>query len=168
MTLPEATPPYEAKALANVILGWAERDGLAVTPLKLQKLLFFMHADYLVATGRPLCRDQFEAWTYGPVLPAVYDEFRSFSQRPITSMALVFDPIAQTRRVACANIPQHDLDQIRRSYDVYAPVSAGALSQRSHRPGGPWAEALKAFETYENIGRRISNELIVRCHRADA
>ena len=59
---------------------------------------------------------------------------------------------------------------------------ADAYSRVSHKVGvvtaqnGPaatllvpgLAEALKASETYENIGRRISNEHIVRCQRADA
>lgn len=157
--------PYETKAVANLLLDWAAAEGAPVTNLKLQKLLFFAHADHLVSTGHPLVRDEFEAWSYGPVIPAVYQEFKRFSDNPITGRAFRFDPVRQVRLIAEAQMSAEDVALLRRSCSIYMPVGAGLLSQRSHKPGGPWAVALAMFNGYSNINRRISNALILECYR---
>ena len=154
-------PPYEPKALANQLLDWADEDGHEITPLKLQKLLFFIHSDYLKSSGVPLLDQEFEAWSYGPVLPSVYREFKQFSGRAIRSRAKRFDPILRTEGVARVAISRVDVSEIRRLYFLYVPVSAGLLSHRSHHPEGPWAKALEAFREHRNINRTISNDLIV-------
>lgn len=154
--------PYDSKGLANLLLDWAERDNYKVTPLKLQKLLFFVHADFLVATRAPLVREEFEAWSYGPVLPSVYKEFKAFSGSPILGRARRFDPVSRELTIAQLRLPETDTEELDRLYQIYIPVSAGLLSHRSHETGGPWSKALEAFEGHQNIGRRISNELILR------
>jgi uncharacterized phage-associated protein len=63
--------------------------------MKLQKLLFFTHADFLIRTGRPLIKQEFEAWDYGPVIPSLYREFKKFKDQPITSKAKCFDPVGR-------------------------------------------------------------------------
>lgn len=156
--------PHDAKAIANLLLDWAAADGAAITNLKLQKLLFFAHADYLVSTRRPLLKDEFEAWSYGPVIPAVYHEFKKFSDAAITGRAFRFDPVRQVSLLAGTEMWGEDAAMLRRAYNIYMPVDAGLLSQRSHKPGGPWAVALALFERYSNINRRISNAIILECY----
>ena len=47
-----------------------------VTNLKLQKILYFLNAIYLVKHGEPLVDAVFEKWNYGPTIPAIYKEYR--------------------------------------------------------------------------------------------
>lgn len=52
--------------------------GLSVSPLKLQKVLYYTQAWYMVFFGRKntLFEDVPEAWVNGPVYPTVYYEYR--------------------------------------------------------------------------------------------
>ncbi len=156
---------YDAKAFANLILDWADSECVPVTPLKLQKLLFFIHADYLLETGQPLIVDSFEAWSYGPVSPSVYHEFKTFAGKPITSRAKRFNPLNGTSTLATVEISEPDQPRLRTLFQMYVRVSAGQLSQLSHAQDGPWSKALEKYEAFSNPNRRISTEMIAAHHR---
>jgi uncharacterized phage-associated protein len=160
-----ASPPYPAKALANTLLDWSESRGTDVTPLKMQKLLYFMHADYLVKTGCPLVKEAFEAWSYGPVIPSVYEQFKSFSRQKITSKASFFDPRTRQAIFPHLNLAETTESELREIFSIYVDVDAGLLSGISHRANGPWDQALKKFAQHQNINRSIPNDLIRSAHR---
>lgn len=44
----------------------------SLTTMKLQKLAYYSQAQSLVATGRPLFDDDFQAWMNGPVVPSLF------------------------------------------------------------------------------------------------
>ena len=47
-----------------------------VTPLKLQKLLFYSQVWYFIKHGRLLFNDEIQAWVLGPVVPNVWQNFK--------------------------------------------------------------------------------------------
>ncbi|MDR1019460.1 MAG: DUF4065 domain-containing protein [Synergistaceae bacterium] len=49
-----------------------------VTPLKLQKLLYYCQGYSLGLYGEPLFGDAIEAWDHGPVIPGVYRLYKEF------------------------------------------------------------------------------------------
>ena len=53
------------------------------THLKLQKIMWFSYLNYLRRTGEKLVNEDFEAWTYGPVLKTVFNEYNSFGSEVI-------------------------------------------------------------------------------------
>jgi uncharacterized phage-associated protein len=63
--------PYDPRGVANLMLDEAERLGVEVTHLALQKLLYFAHGLFPINCKRPLVSGCFEAWQHGPVHPAV-------------------------------------------------------------------------------------------------
>lgn len=73
--------------VANSILRRAFGTGEHVTPMKLQKLLFFVTCLYQRYTGRRLLTESFQPWQYGPVCRSVYDEFKGFGGKPINRYA---------------------------------------------------------------------------------
>lgn len=158
-------PPYPAKALANTLLDWADARGTEITPLKMQKLLYFMHADYLVKTGSPLVKEVFEAWSYGPVIPSVYDQFKQFSRKKITSRASTFDPRTRQTKTPTLELAPEVHAELAEIFALYVDVEAGLLSSLSHRSDGPWDQALKKFDDHRNINRSIPNDLIRSAHR---
>jgi uncharacterized phage-associated protein len=111
--------------------------------------------------------EEFEAWSYGPVIPSVYKEFKEFSQIPIKKRATKFDPISCIRGIARTEFLEGDFEHLKRTYYLYINVPASVLSSWTHRPGGPWSVAREQFEKYSNINRRIANELILRHHCID-
>lgn len=160
--------PYSAKAFANLVLDWAEDQSVPVTPLKLQKMLFFVHADYLCKYGSALINEEFEAWNYGPVVPSVYAQFKEFSRQPITKRAVTFDPISRTSSIKVAQLDGLTSGRVREIFDIYIGVEGGVLSGLSHRSDGPWDQARKQFEANKNINRVISNNLIAAAHNSAA
>lgn len=156
---------FNSKGLANLFLDWAAECAQPITPLKLQKLLYFCHADYLVSYNVPLLEDEFEAWSYGPVLPMVYHEFKDFGTRPITGRATDFDPINCSSYIPTVDPTNEHLLMIRQLFLIYVPVRAEYLSHISHHPDGPWARALGSFRKHQNLGRRISSATILKAHK---
>ena len=69
--------------VAQSILHIANTSGDIVTNLKLQKLLYYAQAWYLVNFNEPLFVDDIEAWQYGPVVKDVYQEFKKYQNKPI-------------------------------------------------------------------------------------
>jgi uncharacterized phage-associated protein len=53
-----------------------------ITPMKLQKLLYYVKAWGLVA-GTELIVSDFKKWEYGPVQPQIYAEFNGYGKSPI-------------------------------------------------------------------------------------
>ena len=66
------------QAAANTFLEMAFEEKIDVSPMKLQKLLYFANKRYLKDTGSPLFAESFQSWKYGPVLSSIYYEFRSY------------------------------------------------------------------------------------------
>ena len=62
--------PYTALEVASFFI----KKG--VSPLKLQKLLYFSQSWYYAKTGRTLFPEMIQAWIYGPVVYSVWDNFR--------------------------------------------------------------------------------------------
>lgn len=54
-----------------------------VTPLALQKLLYYAQAFFHALFGRDLFVDDCQAWSYGPVYPDIYYRYRSYRSEPI-------------------------------------------------------------------------------------
>ena len=54
-----------------------------VTPLMLQKLLYFIQGVFSALYGKPIFKEDCRAWVHGPVYPEVYALFRDFKYNPI-------------------------------------------------------------------------------------
>lgn len=135
--------PYKAKSVANAFITLANRDGVSLDPMKLQKLLYYANG-YFVAErdGQPLINEYFEAWDYGPVVPTVYYEFREYKDRPIRRYAYTWN--AQLRRMIVAPQPVNDLvaeETIGWVWENYKEFSGGELSAMTHKDGAPWSLA---------------------------
>lgn len=69
---------HSATSVAEYILAkYAEKD-VSLSNLKLQKILYFLQAEFLVRTEKPLFLDEIVAWDIGPVVPSVYKKYRIF------------------------------------------------------------------------------------------
>ena len=73
--------------VANTILYKAFQDEKEITPLQLQGILYFLSSHYAKTTNKRLIHEDFETWTYCPVLPFVNQKFRPFKDNPIESYA---------------------------------------------------------------------------------
>jgi uncharacterized phage-associated protein len=144
--------------ISNNVLKRAFDEDVAVSPMKLQKLLYFVASDYAKATGKPLFSEQFQAWDYGPVVRSVYDEFRSFGGSPIRAYAK--DAAGKSKMVNESKNESLETS-IDRIWEHAKNKSAVSLSRITHLPGSAWYntfqksrsgpipdDALRADKTY--------------------
>lgn len=157
---PIIDPMYRPRVVANALLKKANSSGAKLTHLKLQKLVFFLHAWNLALHDKPLVSEQPEAWPYGPVFSTLYSELKSNGSRPIEGYIKEIDP-KTGREVALAPSPDDTqfwslVDQV---WDRYSRFTATQLSTMSHVDGGPWSQARKDGMDY------ISNQSIADFYR---
>lgn len=69
--------------IADYFISLAHETGSLITNLKLQKLVYYAQAWYLALYGIPLFEEDFQAWIHGPVIPELYDKYKSNKWRPI-------------------------------------------------------------------------------------
>jgi uncharacterized phage-associated protein len=122
-----------------LILKRARADGVSLSHLALQKLLYFAHGQYLLKEKQPLCDGFFEAWKDGPVHPVVYAAFKRWGSSPILEDARGEDFVAR-REVALPPPNDPRAEAIVAHLMVTAGrLSASVLRNISHAPNGPWA-----------------------------
>jgi uncharacterized phage-associated protein len=61
----------------------ALQENIDLSPMKLQKLIYFTYRDYLQRTNNKLFYEPICAWKYGPVVEVVYNHFRPFGANSI-------------------------------------------------------------------------------------
>jgi len=143
-----------AKTVANYFLDLAWRDGVPIDPLKLQKLVYLAHGWSLVLLKRPLIREPFEAWNYGPVVPSLYRAFQKFGASPITEHAPE-EPMGNP----------YGLDDQTKSlldavWGTYRKLNAIQLSMFTHEPGYAWDLTRRNGHMFPWGSSPIPNELI--------
>lgn len=135
---------YSAYAVANAFIQRAEQGLIPnLSPMKLQKLIFFAQAWHLRGTnGVPILDDHFARWQYGPVIPALYHEFKAYGFMPITRKATTLAMNGNGFSMTVPNIPLQDestwslIDAI---IARYGPYDAQTLSNMTHVPGSAWS-----------------------------
>jgi uncharacterized phage-associated protein len=154
---------YDPKAVANYFIERAKEDGVPVSPLKLQKLVFFAHGWNLALINAPLIRESVQAWKFGPVVPSLYHEFKDFGNDPIRIKATTFSFDNDTIRTETPEVPDSD-DTTKRLlskvWDVYGGVRAIDLSNLTHAPNSPWAKAVESFHGEPPPSVKISDDTI--------
>jgi|ERR1700683_1195245 uncharacterized phage-associated protein len=141
---------YDAKLIANYFLEKAKAEDKNLTPMQLQKLVYFAHGWYLALFGQPLIKEPVQAWSYGPVIPSLYQEFKRFGDQNIDKLAtsskfsgLKFS-IAEPSVENIENPEEREkLKQfLDRIWQVYSPYTAIQLSNLTHVANSPWTLAL--------------------------
>lgn len=90
MNLEKKNIPGDNKVLdvSRYIINFCKDNEISITNLKLQKLLYFCQASYLIQTeGKSACFEEpIIAWPYGPVVYEVYKEFSYFGSSEISKI----------------------------------------------------------------------------------
>ncbi|QDX27224.1 DUF4065 domain-containing protein [Sphingomonas suaedae] len=136
----------DSRSVANRFLDLALERGDAVTPMQLLKLVYIAHGWMLGLHGRPLIRDEVEAWQYGPVIPRLYNAIRRFRSQPVEG------PLSAEN----AALDATEDSIVRQVYDIYGNRSGPALSRLTHQKGSPW----DAVYDHGSYGTVIPNDLI--------
>jgi uncharacterized phage-associated protein len=154
---------YEARKICNFLLSRYDAQRFGLTNLRINKLIYFIHAESLGTRPEGLVRNHFEAWQYGPVVRPVFDAFKMYGDQWISAPANFLDyATGQKRPIPYDDINGGDAELISRVFESYGQYTAGQLVSLSHEPGGPWDLVFRAHLADNSASPRIPNELIRR------
>ena len=126
---------YSAIQVANTIIQEARKQNIPdLTPMKLQKLMFFAQSWYIKQNKRVLIDDFFSRWEYGPVIPSIYYEFSPYGASVIEEYAK--DPYGKEVEVIQDS---DDINFIQAILNVYGSLNGWQLSMMTHAPGTAWS-----------------------------
>lgn len=120
---------YIISYFSNIVTNPIEGD---LTNLKLQKLLYYAQVLSLKRLKNSLFDDEIEAWEYGPVVPSVYHQYKSFGRDvlDITKPNLLFKPLDK----------KNIIDEVTKDKGRFTGI---ALMEMTHQEA-PWKIARKS------------------------
>lgn len=139
------TDKYSAMDIANYIVWYVNRDNANLpkdlTPLKLQKILYYVATAYFQKTKERLFEEDIQKWQYGPVVKEVYHQFKSFGFHHIAKpkSTMIRDdrnPLSFTRQEYNHLEISGNTDFLQVAEVViknYAPWKAFDLVERTHK-----------------------------------
>jgi uncharacterized phage-associated protein len=151
-------PPYDARAIANLLLDLAAQRNLRLTQVSLLKLIYFAHGWYLAKTGAPLIAQQFEAWKFGPVVKVVRDAFKSCGDGEISGRACKLNIYSGEKTLVPSDLLPDDGRFVSAIFETYHVYDAWQLSDMTHEPGSPWDCVWNSNEPIGRLALRIHNE----------
>ena len=134
---------YSALVVARYIIDRCNEKEYAISNLKLQKILYFVQAEFLVTLNTPCFFEEIEAWDYGPVVPKVYQKYKMYGGGNIPSI----------KSIQLSRITRDDQRLINGIIDVCGKYSASKLVEITHHQS-PWKSA------YQKRDNTIANTVI--------
>ncbi len=126
-----------------------------VTPLMLQKLLYFSQGIYSALYGRPIFMEDCRAWVHGPVYPEVYDLFRDFKYNPIDDARFA---LLEGKDDALTDDEKRVIDLVVNTFGMYG----GKVLERITHNEDPWKEARKGYGDSIPSSELLSKERIMK------
>lgn len=123
---------YNALMIARYIVNYCSEHNSTVSNLKLQKMLYFVQAEFLVDKGEPCFLERIEAWDFGPVVPEVYRAYKVYGSANIPNGFLE----------KSSQIKSDDKNRIDAIVDQCMQYSASQLVEITHHQS-PWVEAYR-------------------------
>jgi len=137
------------RKIDNVIKYFLKKLG-EITPLALQKLLYYSQGFYKTFYDDYLFDDDCEAWVHGPVYKDIYFKYRDFGYNPIEDGKLEFENL---------NLTEAEEELLDSIIDNFGCYSAKTLEKMTHSER-PWRLTKKDFKSEEKSNEVIRKDLI--------
>lgn len=135
---------YDVLNICSYILNYGDSKGYSISNLKLQKLLYFIQADFLISKNTPCFFEDIEAWDFGPVVPEAYFKYKIYGGASIYSkepydfieeddkklINEIIDKLADYSAADLTNITQHQTPWTQ-TYNTCKPKQKQIISNDS-------------------------------------
>jgi uncharacterized phage-associated protein len=139
---------YVAECLVYIASQNLENNDM--TNLKLQKLLYYSQGTFLAMYGQKLFEQAIIKWQYGPVVPAVYQQYKSLGNQIIESSEIDMQFIAPKQ-----------LEVLNDVYDYFGQFSAIKLMNLTHSES-PWNAVEMNEEITEELLKDFFNTIVIK------
>lgn len=130
---------YDVLEVAKYIIHKCDKERWFVSNLSLQKLLYFVQAEFLVATNAPCFNEDIVARDYGPVIPEVYHKYKLYGSYHIPVIKNELDSIG------ICSTDRKMIDGILKECSNYSSTYLVKLTQNQD----PWRKAYSPY--YEMV-----------------
>lgn len=126
--------PRNACDVAKYVVSYANANGIRITHLKLQKILYYLQGEVAAKFKEMLFPENIEAWQYGPVVRVVYYEYCPNGALPLYETG-----------ANGLNAPKEMQELINTIIDEKLRLSESQLVRDTHREQ-PWLKQKDAVE----------------------
>jgi uncharacterized phage-associated protein len=123
-----------------------------VTPLKLQKLVFYSQAVSYSLVGRRLFEEDFQAWVHGPVSPELYYAYKIYGSNEID------------KEINPPKLNDKDKKIIQVVWKMYGDKDGKYLENKTHKEE-PWQHARSGLSYYEHSNKIIDKRIIRKYYK---
>lgn len=151
---------YNVLDVCRHVINYSNNQDYGISNLKLQKVLYFIQAYFLISTPEACFAEQIEAWDFGPVVPEAYHEYKQYGSGdiPYITSYIQFDEedIWNSASIDFSDniISDDDKKLIDMVVDKFSEYSATDLVTLTHRQA-PWKDAY-----VRGMNNAIKNESI--------
>ncbi|MFJ7665614.1 Panacea domain-containing protein [Lysinibacillus sp. NPDC097195] len=104
-----------------------ESSPYAITPLKLQKLLYYAQGFFLMDNKKPLFEEDLLAWDHGPVNYEIYDMYRKYRYHTIPSEPFDVE----------GKLNSKEIEAIEDAWHEFGELDGKTLEELTHQED-PW------------------------------
>ena len=145
---------HTSNQISDWVLSKTNTDaGDTISPLKLQKLLYYCQAWHLTIIGKELFSEDIEAWAHGPVVPSQYARFAHISRTDRIDISQL--------ELSPAKLSDKALHLLNEVINIYGEHSASYLEALTHQET-PWIQARKGVKSWERSTEVISHKSMVK------
>jgi len=142
-----ARKPITANDVADWFINRVDRNGGdIITPEVVQRLVYFAQAWYLANTGRPMFKDEIQAWATGPMVPSIFERFEHLA-------AASLPDIENAREIRGDRAEL--LEQVQEEYGSYSRRKLGELAREE---GSPWHQMRQGLAPEAHSERVIEKD----------
>lgn len=139
-----------AHHIADYLLATAKLDyGVNLDQLQINRFCYLVNGFVLQDRDEPAFYNKIEAWRYGPVIPEVYDMFKSYENNSITHLDLCRTPLNNQDKVSkrweeLISVIGRDVASIASGViRSYIDCDNGLLVGMTRMKGSPWKKAYR-------------------------
>ncbi|HVJ49287.1 type II TA system antitoxin MqsA family protein [Desulfitobacterium sp.] len=148
----ETDTSIESEDKIDYVVKYLLANSVDITPLALQKLLYFSQGFYKAFTGEYLFYNNCEAWVHGPVYRSIYYKYKDHGYNPIEEKDYEYGDIKLTA------VEKELLDSIVRNFGCYS----GKVLEKMTHAEEPWRATRTGLSDNEGSDRIIDKELIAK------
>lgn len=142
----------EASSKIEVVITYLLSRCEELTPLALQKLLYYIQGFYSAFTGDFLFQEECEAWIHGPVYRPVYEKYSSCGCNHIGNEGV------STEETGLSSVEKAVIDSVIRNLACYS----GNMLERFTHMETPWMQTRQGLSDSVPSNRVIDKEIIRR------
>ena len=144
----------------------ANFDGEIITPLRMQKLVYYAYVWVLIKKGIKLFKEKFQAWPNGPVLPSLYQALKIFKNSGIDMNFIDISNEEELDKLK-ASFSKEELEILDKVYEKFIKKSAFELVALTHNEN-PWKNARKGLSPTDSSVQEIQDKDIIETYGTKA